>query len=49
MFHISVVELTFTCGIILLLLIAPIIWRRFYIQMDKRLKAIEKKMDKRKE
>jgi hypothetical protein len=49
MFHISVVELAFTCGIILLLLVVPVMLRRFYVQMDKRLKAIEKKMDKRKE
>jgi hypothetical protein len=48
MFHISVVELAFTCGIILLLLIAPVMLKRFYAQMDKRLKNIEKKIDKKK-
>lgn len=48
MFHISVVELAFTCGVILLLLVAPVIWRRFYMQMDKRLKNIEKKIEKKK-
>ncbi|MDO9302418.1 MAG: hypothetical protein Q7T89_13615 [Anaerolineales bacterium] len=48
MFHISVVELAFTCGIILLFLVTPVIWRRFYTQMDKRLKIIEKKIDKKK-
>jgi uncharacterized membrane protein YciS (DUF1049 family) len=48
MFHISVVELAFTCGIILLLLIAPVMWRRFYAQVDRRLKDIEKKIEKKK-
>jgi hypothetical protein len=48
MFHISVVELAFTCGVILLLLIAPVMWRRFYAQVDRRLKDIEKKIDKKK-
>ena len=48
MFHISVVELVFTCGVILLVLAVPVILRRFYTQMDKRLKNIEKKIDKKK-
>jgi len=48
MFHISVVELAFTCGVILLLLIAPVLWRRFYADMDKRIKNIEKKIEKKK-
>jgi hypothetical protein len=47
MFHISVVELAFTCGVILLLLIIPVMLRRFYAQMDKRLKSIEKKIEKK--
>lgn len=49
MFHISVVELVFTCGIILLILIVPLMLKRFYTQMDKRLKNIENKIDKKKE
>ena len=48
MFHISVVELVFTCGVILLVLVVPVILRRFYTQMDKRLKNIEKNIDKKK-
>jgi hypothetical protein len=48
MFHISVVELAFTCGVILLLLVAPVLWKRFYMQMDKRLKDIEKEVKKKK-
>jgi hypothetical protein len=48
MFHISVVELAFTCGIILLLLVVPVMLRRFFAQMDKRLKNIEKKIDEKK-
>jgi hypothetical protein len=49
MFHISVVELVFTCGVILLILIVPLMLKRFYTQMDKRLKNIENKIDKKKE
>lgn len=48
MFHISVVELVFTCGVILLILVVPLMLKRFYTQMDKRLKNIEKKVDKKK-
>ena len=48
MFHISVVELAFTCGVILLVLVVPVMLGRFYAQMDKRLKNIERKMDKKK-
>jgi len=48
MFHISVVELAFTCGIILLLLIGPVMLRSFYARVDQRLKNIEKKLDKKK-
>lgn len=49
MFHISVVELVFTCGVILLILIVPLMLKRFYTQMEKRLKNIENKIDKKKE
>jgi hypothetical protein len=48
MFHISAVELAFTCGVILLLLVLPVMLRRFFAQMDKRLKNIEKKIDNKK-
>ncbi len=47
MFHISVAELALTCGVILLVLIIPVMLRRFYAQMDKRLKNIEKKIEKK--
>jgi hypothetical protein len=47
MFRISVVELAFTCGIILLVLVVPVMLKRFYVQMDKRLKNIEKKIEKK--
>jgi len=47
MIHISVVELTFTCIIILVLLVAPVMLRRFYVSMDKRLKDLEKKIEKK--
>ena len=49
MFHISVVELVFTCGVILLILVVPVMLQRFTTQIDKRLKNIEKKVDKKKE
>ncbi|MBI5951278.1 MAG: hypothetical protein HY865_06455 [Chloroflexi bacterium] len=47
MFHISVAELALTCGAILLLLILPVMWKRFYSDMDKRLKNVEKKIEKK--
>ncbi len=47
MFHISVVELAFTCGVILLVLVIPVMLKRFYARVDKRLKNIEKNIDKK--
>jgi hypothetical protein len=47
MFHISVVELAFTCGVVLLVLVVPVMLKRIYMQMDKRLKNIEKKIEKK--
>jgi hypothetical protein len=47
MFHISVAELALTCGVILLLLILPVMWKRFYTDMDRRLKNVEKKIEKK--
>jgi hypothetical protein len=44
MFHVSVVELAFTCGIILLLLVVPTMIAR----MNKRIKDLENKLDKKK-
>lgn len=48
MFRIGVLELTLTCGIILLALVIPLMIVRFYAHMDKRFKNIEQKMDKKK-
>jgi hypothetical protein len=48
MFHISVAELALTCGVILLIFILPVMWKRFYADMDRRLKNIEKKIEKKK-
>jgi len=48
MFRIGVFELALTCGMILLVLVIPFIVARFYIRIDKRLKNIEKKIDKKK-
>jgi hypothetical protein len=47
MFHISVAELALTCGVILLILIVPMMVKRAYADMNKRLKNIEKKIDKK--
>jgi hypothetical protein len=47
MFHISVAELALTCGVILLVLVAPMIVKRAYADMNKRLKNIEKKIEKK--
>ena len=48
MFRIGVLELTLTCGLLLLVLVIPWMVTRFYIRLDKRLKNIEKKIDKKK-
>jgi len=47
-FRIGVLELTLTCGLLLLVLVIPWMVTRFYIRLDKRLKNIEKKIDKKK-
>jgi len=48
MFHISVAELALTCGVILLIFILPILWKRMSADMDRRLRNIEKKIEKKK-
>jgi hypothetical protein len=48
MFHISVAELALTCGVVLLIFILPVIWKRFNADMDRRLKNIEKRIEKKK-
>ena len=48
MFYISTLELTLTCALIALIFVVPVIVKRSYAQMDKRLKDIEKKMAKKK-
>ena len=49
MFRIGVVELALTCGLLLLVLVIPVMVTRFYARLDKRLKNIEKKIDKKKQ
>lgn len=49
MFRISPLELILPCGLLLLLLIIPIMIARFYSRIDKRLKNIEKQIDKKKQ
>jgi len=46
-FRIGLVELTLTCGLLLLVLVIPWMVTRFYVRLDKRLKNIEKKIDKK--
>jgi hypothetical protein len=48
MFYISTLELTLTCTLIALLFVVPVIVKRSYARMDKRLKDVEKKLDKKK-
>jgi hypothetical protein len=48
MFRIGVLELTLTCGLIALLIIIPIIVSSGYARLNKRLKNIESKIDKKK-
>jgi hypothetical protein len=47
MFHISVVELAVTCGLLLLLVIVPVIVARSHARMNQRLKKIERKLGKK--
>ena len=49
MFRISILELAFTCALILLVLVVTIMVARFQAHMDSRLKDIEKKIDKKKQ
>ena len=48
MFRIGVLEMVSTCGLLLLVLVIPLMVTRFYFRLDKRLKNIEKKIDKKK-
>jgi hypothetical protein len=48
MFRIGIFELALTCVMILLVLTIPFVVARFYARLDKRLKNIEKKIDKKK-
>ena len=48
MFRIGVLELGLTCGLLFIVIIIPIIVTRHYARMDKRLKNIENKLDKKK-
>ena len=47
MFRIGVVELAFSCGLLLLVVMIPLIVKRFYARLDKRLKNIENKIDQK--
>ncbi len=47
MFRIGIIELGLTCGLLFIVIIIPIIVTRYYARMDKRLKNIENKIDKK--
>ena len=49
MFRIGIFELVFSCGLIFLVLVIPVIVARYYARVDQRLKNIEKKLDKKKD
>ncbi len=49
MFRIGIFELAFSCGLIFLVLVIPIIVARYHARMDQRLKNIENKLNKKKE
>ncbi|NOT03842.1 MAG: hypothetical protein HOP27_04510 [Anaerolineales bacterium] len=49
MFRVGVLELTITCGLLFLVIVIPILVARYYARVDKRLKNIETKIDKKKE
>ena len=49
MIRIGVLELGLTCGLLLLVFVIPLMVARFYARVDKRLKNIEKKIDKTKQ
>jgi hypothetical protein len=48
MFRIGIFELVLSCGLIFLVIVIPIIVARYYARVDKRLKNIENKLDKKK-
>ncbi len=47
MFRIGILELALTCGLVVLAIIIPLIVSRGYARLNKRLKNIEKKIDKK--
>ncbi len=48
MFYISTLELTLTCLLIALVFVIPVVIRRAYAKIDKRLKKVEKKLEEAK-
>ena len=49
MFRIGIFELASSCGLIFLVLVIPFIVARYYARVEKRLKNMEKKLDKRRD
>jgi hypothetical protein len=47
MFRIGIFELALTCGLVILVVIIPLIVVRYSSQTDRRLKNIEKQLDKK--
>jgi hypothetical protein len=48
MFRIGILETAVTCALIALVIIIPLIFTRGYARLNKRLKDIEAKLDKKK-
>lgn len=48
MFYISTLELSLTCLLAALIFILPMIWKRMYARMDRRVKDLEEKVEKKK-
>lgn len=48
MFHIGILETAVTCALVALAIIIPLIVTRGYVRLNKRLRNIEKKLEKKK-
>lgn len=47
MIHISVIELGVACGLVVLIFLIPLIVKRSYTRLNKRMKVIEDKLSKK--
>ncbi len=47
MFYISTLELSLTCLLALALLVVPFVFKRYYADVERRLRNVEKKLEKK--